>query len=311
LNGGPVSFDSLERARLSPDRIAACADLARHEVKIAVGRATVAVRFSRASAAAAFAERFADMLGDGEPFTVAYAVDLDDEALFWVSPERLFRWPRAISDHLLVFFSDILAMQEYLTTSSDVGFHSAVVASGPILVALVGRTTAGKTTTAIAAARSGFALYSDERCIIQDGRVVPFLRAITVREGGRAALLADAASATPIDARLREMPERGETPIRPSALLGSSAGGPPCRLAGMFMIEARDATPSVERCSLYDVLPELLKSMASADTGLARAARIGAELRGLPLYRLRLGSPSATVSAIERTLDEAYPRAKR
>lgn len=311
MTGRQVSFESLEPARLSPERIAAYADLARHEVKIAVGRATVAVRFSRASAAAAFADRFADMLGDGEPFTVAYAVDLEDEAYLWVSPERVYRWPEPIGDHLLVFFSDILAMQEYLTTSSDMGFHSAVVASGPILAALVGRTTAGKTTTAIAAARSGFALYSDERCIIQDGHVVPFLRAITVREGGRAALLADAASPTPVDARLRELPERGETPIRPSALLGGNAGGPPRRLGGVFMIEARDATPSVERCSLYDVLPELLRSMASADTGLARAARIGAELRRLPLYRLRLGTPSATAKAIERALDEAYPSAKR
>jgi hypothetical protein len=311
LTAVPVSFGSLEPAPLSPEVAAAYAARAQHEVVLAVGRTTIGVRFSRAPAATAFAERFGDMLSDAAPAVVAYAVELQDESYFWVSPDRARRWAGPISDHLLVFFSDILALHEYLVTSIDVGFHAAVVASGPVVVALVGRTTAGKTTTAIAAVRNGFHLYSDERCIIQDGLVVPFLRAITVREGGRSALLRDAVADSPIDAKLRELQVRGEAPVRPSVLLPGFAGGPPRPLAGMFLIEGQNATPSLEPCTVYDVLPALLESMASRDSGLDRAARIANELRGRPLYRLRLGSPAATANLIERTLDEAYPRAKR
>jgi hypothetical protein len=79
----------------------------------------------------------------------------------------------------------------------------------------------------------------------------------------------------------------------------------------VFVIEGRDATPTVAPCSLYAVLPALLKSMASSDTGLARPARLADELRGLPVYQLRLGVPGATVGLIKRTLHEIYPRAKR
>jgi hypothetical protein len=306
-----VSFDSLEPAQLSPRRAAAYAARARHEVAIAVGHSTIAVRFSHPSAAAAFAVRFGDMPGDGPPAAVAYAVAFPDEAYFWLSPDRARRWPHRINDHLLVFFTDILAMHEYLTTSADVGFHAAVIAKGSVVAALVGRSTAGKTTTAIAAARNGFALYSDERCILQEGLVVPFLRAITVREGARSALLGDAASGSSIDTRLRKLPAQGEAAIRPRALLAERAGGPPRRLGAMFVIEGRAATPFIEPCSVYAVLPTLLESMASRDRGLDRAARLIGVLRDVPLYRLRLGTPDATAKSIERTLDEAYPSTER
>ena len=311
VTGSWVSFYSLEPTRLSSSRALGYAARARHEVAIAIGRSTVAVRFSRHSAAAAFAERFGDMQGTAMPSSIVYAVDLNDEAFFWLSPDRARRWPLAINDELLAFFADNLVMHEYLTTSNDIGLHAAVVASGPVVAALVGSSTAGKTTTAIAAARIGLCVYSDERCILQDGLVVPFLRAITVRDGGRSLLLRDAEPGSPIDARLRALPANRENAIRPKELLGDGAGGPPTKLSGVFAIVDRAATPSVERCSLYDVLPTLLQSMASRDTGLGRAVRLADELRDTQMYRLQLGGPASTATLIERTLREVYAGAKR
>jgi hypothetical protein len=297
-----VSFESLDRTSLSPSQTLALTARAVHEVAIDVGRATISVCFSRASAAAAFAERFGDMLGNSAPSVVIYAVALDGEAYFWLSPDRVRRWSEDPSDELLVFFADNVALHEYLTTSADVGIHAAVISKGSHLVALVGESTAGKTTTALAAARIGFAVYSDERCILQDGHVVPFLRAITVREGGRSVILAAAASASALDARLRELPERGDSAIRPRSLLGERAGGPPQPLSAVFIIEGRAATPTVNPCPLYAGLPALLRSMISRERGIERAARVLAEFRDVAIYRLRLGTPHATACAIERAL---------
>ncbi len=306
-----VSFESLDQTSLSPRQTVAYTARAVHEVAIDVGRSTISVRFSRASAAAIFAERFGDMLAHCAPDVVIYAVALEGEAYFWLSPNRVRRWSEAPSDELLVFFADNVAMDEYLTTSKDVGIHAAVITKGSRLVALVGDSTAGKTTTALAAARIGFALYSDERCILQDGHVVPFLRAITVREGGRSALLSAAAPESALDASLRELSERGDNAIRPRSLLGDRAGGPPRPLSAVFILEGRSATPTVTACPLYAGLPALLRSLVSRDTGIERAARALMEFRGVPLYRLRLGTPHATACAIERVLNEALPNAHR
>jgi hypothetical protein len=282
-----------------------------HEVAISVGRSTIAVRFSRGSAAAAFAERFSDMLGRSRSDALVYAVALHDQAYFWLSPDRVRRWPEDPSDELLVFFADNVALHEYFITSPDIGIHAAVIAKGGNLVALVGPSTAGKTTTALAAVRAGFGLYSDERCILQDGMVVPFLRAITIREGGRNALLAGGCSESTFDARMRELPDLGDGRIRPRQLLGERAGGPPLPLSAVFLIEGRERTPRVRPIPFVAGLPVLLRSMVSREIGIERAARVLAEFREVPLFRLCLGTPDATSNAIERTLDEVLSGAHR
>jgi hypothetical protein len=306
-----VSLESLEKTRLSENTLAAYAARAVHEVRIAVGQATIAIRFARISAAGECARRFGDMLGQHTPEAVIYVVDVDGRAFFWRSPERVFCWPSEAADELLVFLADGFALREYLITSEDLGLHAAVIARGSSVVALVGTSTAGKTTTAIAAVRRGFTLYSDDRCIISDGRVVPFLRAITLREGGRAALLADAFADCTLHAPLREMPARGDVTIGARTLVGARAGGCPRPLAAAFIIEGRGATPAVEPCSLYGQLPVLMRSMICREVGLERAVRALAELRNVRFYRLRLGTPAATAHAIERTLNEAVADPKR
>lgn len=300
----PVSFESLEQTQLSPQRAAQFAATAIYKVTLAVGLTTIAVCFSRLSAAADFAERFGDMLATREADLVVYAVDRRGEAYFWRSTDRARRWCGPISNELLVFFADNVALHEHFATCGDIGIHAAVIARASHCVAIVGPSTAGKTTTALAAARDGFALYSDERCIVANRRVVPFLRAITVRAGARCALLADDAPDGPVDAMLHALPAHGESSVRPRLLVGESCGGPPRPLDALFVIEGRDATPSVEPCSVYAMLPALLRSMVSRESGVERAVRLLAELRAVALFRLRLGTPAATVREIERTLDE-------
>jgi len=292
----------LERTCFSPREAAALAGQASFRVAIAVGSKTIAVCFSRASAAAAFAERFEDMLSTRAADVTIFAVDLDGEAFFWRSSDEVYRWRGPLHRELLSFFADGVALHEYLTTSSDLGLHAAVIARGSRAVALVGASTVGKTTTALAAAARGFALYSDERCVVQKKRVVPFLRAITLREGGRALLLDDAPSANALGTALCALPPRGDQSIGARRLLGDAAGGPSLELAAVLVIEGRAARPEVDACSLHAGLPALLRSMLSRETGIERAARALREFRGVPLFRLILGPPYATVDAIEGTL---------
>jgi uncharacterized protein with PIN domain len=86
---GPLriaTFESLEVTPLSADDAAAYARLASDEVVLAIGTATIGVRFSRGSAAAAFAERFGDMLAHRAGDIIVYAVALEREAYFFLSP---------------------------------------------------------------------------------------------------------------------------------------------------------------------------------------------------------------------------------
>jgi hypothetical protein len=299
-----VLFADLEPARLSAIEAADRAEHAYHKVTIALGHSTVAVRFSRRSAAVAFAERYRDMLSPLEAAFTAYAVELEGESLFWFAPERAWRWAHPIDETLLVFFADNLAIHEYLIASADMAFHAAAVEIGDKIATIVGHTTAGKTTTALALARLGHTFYSDERCLLQDRLVIPFLRAITIREGGLTALLNSSSGGSSVDAKLRTLPRGRETVMNPSFLL-DRIGRTPRKLGSVFVIEGRDEKPKVTPCSIYSVLPALLKSMASRDTGIDRPSRVIAELADVAVFRLQLGAPDETARLIEKTVDEA------
>jgi len=310
-NRAMITFESLDHVRLTPHEAQRYAGDAEHEVVIAVGCATIAVRFSRPSAARAFAERFGDTLGEAAPDRVIYAVEVGGQAFFWRVADQTRRWPEVPTDELFVFFADNFALHDYLSTSDDLGLHAAVIASDACVVALVGRSTAGKTTTALAAVRNGWTFYSDDRCILQAGRVVPFLRAITLRDGGRRALLAD-----PVAGRLTEalgaLSPGQEHALRPRRLFGKLAGGPPRPLDALFLIDGRADEAAVRADpSLFASLTDVLVSMVSRECGIDRAARLLAELRAVRIFRLLLGTPHATATLIERTIDGIAAGARR
>jgi hypothetical protein len=297
-----VRFESLDERALTVREAAACAALARHEVRFSVGRSTIAVRFSRASAAAAFADRFGDMPATRAADLTVYAVVNDRGAFFWRTPEHVRCWPRDLDDALLVFFADNFAMHEYLSSGTALGLHAAVIASASHLIALTGVSTAGKTTTALAAVGHGFTLYSDERCIIDDGCVVSFLRAMTLRAGGRAALLAGSAIGDRLEPVLRALPAQDDVSLRPRTLAGAGAGGPARRLDAIFIIEGQAAQPHVERREPLEALPVIALSTICRERGLERIARLRREFGSISVYGLQLGTPDDTVNAIAAAL---------
>jgi hypothetical protein len=292
-----VSVGLLEAARLSAAESARLGATALHEVNFEIGLATVAVRFNRESAAGLLARRFRDVRGKGQAKVTLYAVDRGDDALLWVTPESARRWPRPVDDELLAFFADNVAISEYLGLSNDFGLHAAAISHPAGVIALAGPSGAGKTTTAIAAARAGFGFYSDEYCIMQGGLVVPFPRALTTRVGGRAALRGDGTFSA-IDARLRLLADTGDVSVCPRQLLGELTGGPPRPLSAVFVIEGRGERPSATACPMYALLPELVRSTLNGARNVDRAAGLLAALRNARGYRLRLGTPAATAALL-------------
>ena len=296
-----LRFEALSRTQFAPERGAALAARAAYRVGFTVGTSTVALNFSRAESAAAFAARYRDLASDGAPDFSVFAVEEGSDAFFWAeAAERVWQWSGGtLPPDIIAFFADSAGMYEFLCRTPVLGFHAATLAGATGALTLIGATTAGKTTTAVACVRRGLRLYSDERCILEDGRVAPFLRRLTLRAGGRAALLNDPCDEPlGIDRRLREWQNADEVAVRASALFGASAGGPPLPLAAVFVIDGRAERPEVVRTTPSDVMPALLASMASRESGLDRIARILHELRNAATYRLCLGPPDATARAI-------------
>jgi hypothetical protein len=297
-----VRFESLLEKPLPAERADRLAAGAAHEVVFGIGARRIAVRFSRASAAARFAERFGDLLAAGPAETIVHAVEEDGSAYFWLTPDRARQWTGPLDDDLFAFFADNLALYEFFATTGAAGIHAAVIASRSHLIALAGVSTAGKTTTAIAALRYGFTLYSDERCIIDEGVVVPFLRAMTLRPGGRSALTSGGATAGAVDRALRALPAERESELRPRALAGERAGGPARPLDALFVIDGRASEPEITACSRFAVVSDLARSLSCREAGLDRMARLLREMKGVATFRLRLGTPDRTVEEIAAVL---------
>ncbi len=306
-----LTFSSLERTALLPERCSHLAETAIHPVAFRIGSTPCAVRFSEARSAADFLERYGDLPASTAP-ALAPAVTLfvvrdGSKTYFWAEPSSVWCWPDGpIEPDLVGFFADAVLHHEFMRAAPAVAFHAAVLALDGSCAAVSGTTTAGKTTTAVACARQGLRFYSDERCIIEDRRVVPFLRRLTLRAGGRTALLADEPQHNPFTAQLTAWEGRGEVAVRPSHLFGSDAiGGPPVRLRCMFVIDGYAESPAVTPTTAVAAAPALVLSLSSGAPALDRFASLLAALRGVDVYRLTLGRPAATALAIREVLQRA------
>lgn len=147
-------------------------------------------------------------------------------------------------------------------------------------------------------------LYSDERCIFQEGRVVPFLRRLTLRAGGRAALLEDEPANSAFTDLLRSWATYDEVAVRASRLFeGASQGGAPLPLRWLFLIDGYGDVPALTPTTALAAAPALLRSLSRGDSTLDRMAGLLRELQGVGVYRLRLGRPAASAHVIKDVME--------
>ena len=269
-----------------------------HAVTIAVADSEITVRFDDARCAALFSERYADQQVGGPAPLVHYVVHTTTGYLFWSPGGVAWTWARGrLGAGAVAFLADATAITALINSSPHLlTFHAAAVAIQGVAAAIAGDSGAGKTTSAIACARRGMGLYSDELCVLRGGKVMPFARTLHIRTGGLQLLALDA-----IDGEL--MPVRDGVNVRISTLFGWRAIPPPAPLRAVFLLSGREEHPELRRVAWFDVAPALIRSMESNDaTPLQRIARVLAVLREVECFRLVLGPPDETALLVRRTL---------
>jgi len=305
-----VSAELLEPYEPTLPDTRALRDRARHPVTISWFGTTVAMWFEDPTAAELVRSRYASFQSFGPPALAHVAAhDANGDYVFWMSSGRSHRWTRCPLDSgAAAFLADVVVRRAYFSEHAPfASFHAAAIRSGDRAAAIVGLSEHGKTTTAVACARRGMPIYSDERCIVIDGTVRPFPRALNLR---RPSLRMLAAERVPDDAgigaRLRErLP--GDWPCAAfDDLFGADQLASPAPLAAIFFIDAIGSFAEVRPMQQAESLTKLLAApLRSAARGLDRVAQALSLMRGVQSYALTLGSPDQTACLIQTVLARA------
>jgi hypothetical protein len=289
-----------------------CESRITRSVCLTIAGAPCAVHFEDPAAGAAFAARYADLEdAAGAPQHEAFAVvDPVRGPLFWSRNGTVFRWPHGVlPPEAAAFFADAVAMTAFFAERTDgvASLHAAAIGTAGAAAAIIGDSNAGKTTTALACARIGMQIYSDERCVVdRETYVHPFARAVNVRAPGRRLLLGDRVPGRdPLGARLRTHGEAAWNDVRFAQLFDGWTQPPPRPLRAVFVLAGAGNEPELERVPAIVAAKTAARWTIGAGAGLDKIARLLELLRGAACYRLVLGSPDASARTIARTLEAA------
>ncbi|MGP6157296.1 MAG: hypothetical protein ACLPYS_07275, partial [Vulcanimicrobiaceae bacterium] len=202
------------------------------------------------------------------------------------------------------FLADCVVRHMYfMELSPYLTFHAAAMGVPGGAFAVTATSEGGKTTTALACARRGMPLYSDERCVIDGERVLPFPRALNVRAEALELLAADPPFPDGgVGERLVRRRGADWSGVDFAELFGDARLPPPQPLRALFFITGRAAEPAVAPLALREALPALLTvPLRSRSRGLERVAEATRLLAGIRAYALTLGRPDATACLLRET----------
>jgi hypothetical protein len=258
----------------------------------------IALGFDDPLAAASYRRRYARFATERAADIRAYALRHDGRTLFWVEGGPAYEWREALQDPLaLEFLADAVVRHAYFMEHSPyLSFHAAALAAGGSAFAVTAASGGGKTTTALACARRGMPLYSDERCVIDGECVLPFPRALNVRSAALELLAADLALPDGgLGERLRRQLGGDWNGVDFAELFDDAPLPSPQPLRAIFFVTGRGATPAVRPMALREALPALLAvPLRGRSRGLERVADATRLLSRVQAYALTLGRPDAT-----------------
>jgi hypothetical protein len=282
----------------------------RESVVIDVAGLICAVHFDDEAAAAQFASRYTDLTSLGRtPERHAFA--MRDDALgwlFWSGTTPVMRWPHGeLTARAVAFLADAVALTAFCRERVDgvVSLHAASLGVADGVAAIIGDSNAGKTTTAIACARAGMDLFSDERCLI-DARleVHPFPRAVNVRAPGLRLLSGDRVPGyDPIGRRLRARGDGDWNDVRISALIPQQPVLDPRPLRAVFLLAGHTGAVSIEAVPAERAVHASARWAQGAGTGLQKVARLLEIFRSVPCYRVSLGTPDQSARLIRACVE--------
>jgi len=267
----------------------------------------ITVRFDEAAAAASFRKRYTAFLSCESPGIVVCAVRSGNEAgepIFFTEPGGACRYPAVLQPDVVAFLADAVTHRAFFDVNPALmSFHAAAVRIGDRAAAISAASTGGKSTTALACARRGMALYTDERCVLIDGRVHAFPRAINIRSGGMDLLLAhDVPCDGGIGKRLQPHGGAHWESASFEEIFGGRAFPEPAKLETIFFIEGRADEPCVVPLPIDDAIVRLLTAGFSGPTcGMDRVVAATALYQQTRVYGLTLGSPDESAQLIAST----------
>jgi hypothetical protein len=309
-----VTASNLIEIELGAEQRERLAARAREVVTIDWFGTRVAVCFDEAVEADKFRGRYEHFLSHGAPDMRSYALRSagdDGEPVFWTEPGGAYRYPVKLGKHgIIAFLADAVTHMAFFGVHPSLcSFHAAAVLVGDAAVAISAMSTGGKSTTALACARRGMPLYTDERCVVIDGQVHAFPRTLNVRAGGLELL---AAEEIPDDhglgSRLREHAGSDWESVAFRELFGERPLPPARPLEAIFFIEGRSKVARAIPLPLDDALMRLLRAaFCGPEPGLDRVAAATMLFQKTRAYGLTLGTPDDTALLIAATAQRARP----
>jgi len=278
-----------------------------YELTVRIAGIAMQMRFDDAAVRDKFAYRYRHHLCD-EAAAIAYACAVYQGSHYFWSDRAAWCWPNeTLPLEAIVLFADATAMSTLVRSDPGlISFHAAAVGYGGAVAALIGDSTAGKTTTAVACARRGMQIYSDERLLMRHGTLVlPFLRAFNIRQHGAMLLGADGI-ADALGERLAAPAVHGDwADLSPFEYLPHLRVPKPRPLRAIFLLDGKAEQIKIAELDSLRASPRLLASIdCMAHARIDRAARVIALLRRLRVFSLTLGRPDATAAAIKSILQE-------
>lgn len=307
-----ITADQLEEIELDARERVALLERALHSVRWNWFGRTIEMRCNRPEGIEALRRRYGAFLSADPPDLVSCAVASDERGpIFFTEPGGAFVHPLTLSNSAAVaFLADAVTTRAFFSIHPVLcSFHAAALRIGDVAAAISAVSTGGKSTTAFACARRGMGLYSDERCVIGDGCVLPFPRAVNLRAGGIELL---ASELVPDDGGIGDVlrAHRGQDweAAMLSDVLGDRPLPAPAKLETIFFITGRGDRPRVELLGLEPALQLLLgAAFAGPRPGMDRLAAAAQLVRQARCFGLTLGTPDDTALLVAATTTGVTP----
>ncbi len=245
-----------------------------------------------------FALRYADHPAKREPNFRYYVATVRGGYAFWCAHAPSWRWSQgALPADAVVFLADTVVISALVRFDQRLAsMHAAAVEYGGIAAAIAGNSSRGKAGTLLACARRGMRIYSDERAILCENVVHPFLRRCSVRAAGARLLLSDNDGDRAGDA-LRVIPE-----LSLKTFFGSTAVAAPRPLRALFVLGAPGHCAALEAIDTAAALPSISRWFDTRGDMVDRVARAIVTLRDVKCYRLTPGTADESSAAIAYAL---------
>jgi hypothetical protein len=259
-----------------------------HSARAEIAGVVMELRTDLPEVARLFGLRYADHATAREPDFRYYVATARSGYAFWSDHAPSWRWTQgALPPDAVVFLADAVIVSAVIRYDPAIAsIHAAALEFQDTAIAIAGNSGPAKTAAMLACARRNMRIYSDERALVRDGVVYPFLRRSSARAAGARLLLADR--------------EGSNEPLELSVKMcfGPDAIAEPRRLGALFVIAGSGSSALLEHIDAADALPAITRWFDARGDLMDRVTRAIALLRGVHCFRLVLGTPDETAVAL-------------